>query len=78
MTFPEAISAVIAGASVRRSAWSPRRAIRLMPVPWSGEEEALLLFDVANKGDVQPYPYHPKGDDMRAVDWIEIKERHDG
>jgi hypothetical protein len=68
MTFPDAMSAVIAGAAVRRMAWGERRAVRLAPAPWSGVED-LLMTDRMNRGDVPSYPYHPAGADVRGLDW---------
>lgn len=70
MTFPEAMTSIIAGASVRRAAWGVRRMLRLAPTPWNGgETESLLVMDRMNKGDVPPYPYTPTGADVRGSDW---------
>ena len=68
MRFAEAIAAMIDGSSARRAAWGPRRAVKLAPAPWCGEER-LLVFDLMNKGDVPPHPWPPKGEDVRGDDW---------
>ena len=67
MTFPEAMSALAAGASVRRAEWGPRRAVRLMVEPWNGERERVLFFDL--KGEVVPFPYSMTGADVTGKDW---------
>lgn len=69
MTFAEAMAALARGDAVRRDAWGPRRAIRVMPRPWWPEDDALLLFDRTGRGDVPPFPYLMTGDDVRADDW---------
>ncbi|SFK68870.1 hypothetical protein SAMN04488498_110189 [Mesorhizobium albiziae] len=73
MDFPTAMAATIAGAAVRRSTWGARRMVRLTVAPWSGDE-ALLMLDRMNKGDVPPYPYHPSGADVRGTDWMTIED----
>lgn len=74
MTFPEAMQAVIDGGTVRREAWGPRRMVRLTVTPWNGETESLLVMDRLNKGDVPPFPFTPKGEDVRGNDWLQIEE----
>lgn len=74
MTFAEAMRAVQDGAAVRRDGWGQRRAIRVMPRPWSPEGSALLLFDLAGTGTVPPFPYVMTGADVGADDWREIPE----
>lgn len=74
MTFPEAMAAVLAGATVRREDWNPRRVVRLTVSPWNGQDEALLVCDKANKGDVQPFPFTAKGADVRGEDWTIVED----
>lgn len=73
MTFPEAMSAVIGGGAVRRESWGVRRMILLALAPWNGGDEALLIMDRMNRGDVPPYPYTPTGADVRGTDWQQIE-----
>jgi hypothetical protein len=63
------MQAVIDGLSVRRAAWNPRRMVRLVTTPWNGETESLLVMDILKKGDVPPFPFNPKGEDVRGQDW---------
>lgn len=74
MNFRDAMAAVTRGAAVRRDAWGRRRAVQILPLPWWPDDEALLLFDWTGAGDVQPFPYTMKGDDIRAEDWSIINE----
>lgn len=69
MTFPEVFPAILTGTRVRRDAWGARRAVCILPTPWGGNGEIFAMVDLANKGDVPPYPFSPKGDDLRADDW---------
>lgn len=73
MTFPEAMAAVLEGATVQRAAWNPRRVVALSVVPWNGQDEALVVMDRANKGDVPPFPFTAKGADVRGEDWTIIE-----
>ncbi|WP_062114011.1 Thoeris anti-defense Tad2 family protein [Aureimonas sp. AU40] len=77
MDFPAAMRAVLAGDAVRRDAWGPRRAVRLLKAPWNGTDEILAMVDRLNRGDVPPYPYGPRGEDVRGTDWTitTIQER---
>ncbi|QKC89949.1 hypothetical protein EB230_17210 [Mesorhizobium sp. NZP2234] len=76
MNFPEAMAAVLAGATVQRAEWNPRRTVRLAICPWNGTDEALVVFDKNKLGDVPPFPFTAKGADVRGDDWhtIEVSE----
>lgn len=69
MTFAEAMAEIAKGSAVRRAAWGPRRAIRVMPQPWWRDEDALLLFDRTGDKRVIPFPYCMTGEDVRGDDW---------
>jgi len=71
MTFADAVVALIDGGTVRRSAWGPRRAVRLDVAGWSGKED-LLMVDLHRAADFSPYPYHPTAEDVRGADWVEV------
>jgi hypothetical protein len=74
MSFPKAIQVMRdSGGRARRAEWDEGDFIEIAPVPWNGEQEALLHHRPAdrrrNNGPDVVTIFQAFGHDIRAIDW---------
>lgn len=74
MSFPKAVQVLRDhGGRARRLEWDDRDYLTLGPVPWNGEQEALLHHRPSDRrqraGKESVVIFLPFGEDVRALDW---------